>query len=75
VRRISGTIAIVVFFVLAAIGTACGVRPLRCGLRALAGAAVLYVAVTLAGEVLIRIFADAATRALINKTRRDDYGR
>jgi hypothetical protein len=57
-RRIATTAAVVALLVLAAIGLASGVPPFVVSLRALVGAAVTYVLVTIAGRVLVRILVD-----------------
>ncbi len=68
-RRISATIAIMGFFTLAGFGMVRGVGPLQCGIRAIIGAGAIYVMVSLAGHVVIRIIADAAARAIAQKNQ------
>jgi len=58
-RRLAATVAILGFLALAAIGLASGVPTLHCALRALGGAAVLYVVTGMAGRLVIRIMVDA----------------
>lgn len=62
-RRYSISIAVVGFFILAGVGYGCGVPPLMCGLRALAGGAALFVMTQVAGKIVIEIVADAMVRA------------
>ena len=50
------------FFGLAIVGWLSGVPPLLCGLRAVAGAAVIYVMSILVGKVAFRIMIQAAIR-------------
>ena len=59
------------FFGLAFVGFFSGVPVLVCSLRALLGAAALYVLVNLAGTAAIRILLDAAFKA---KSDRPDAG-
>ena len=58
-RRYATIIAVAGFFVLAAVGHFSGVGPLVCGLRALAGAVVLYVMTRIVAKVVLGIFVDA----------------
>jgi len=62
VRRTPVTVAVLGFFVLAGVGWFSGVAPFLCGIRALIGAAVLYVLARIAGRVLVHIMADAMLR-------------
>ena len=62
-RRYATIIAVVGFFVLAAVGHVSGVPPLACGLRALAGAAVLFVMVQIAAKAVLGIFVDVVLRS------------
>ena len=61
-RRMSLTIAVAGFFVLAIVGWASGVDPFTCGVRALIGAAILYVLATLAGRIVLRIMVDTVVK-------------
>ncbi len=56
------SIASIGFFVLAIVGWLSGVPPLVCGLRALAGAGIIYVIGTFVGKVAFRIMIQAAVR-------------
>ena len=62
-RRYSIFIAVAGFFVLAAVGHVSGVPPFVSGLRALAGAAVLFVMIQIAGKAVLGIFVDAVLRS------------
>jgi len=57
VRRTATNAAAFAFIVLAIVGTVSDVPPFVCGMRALGGAAVTYVLVTVAGRVAISILA------------------
>ena len=59
VRRISLSIAVAAFFIMAIVGCLSGVEPFTCALRALAGAVVLYVLAKMAGRIVLRMMADA----------------
>ncbi len=59
-RKVAKLAAIIGFFVLAFVGWCSGVPVFICGLRAIAGAAVLYFVISLAGTMAIRIIVDAA---------------
>jgi hypothetical protein len=63
VRRYAIIIAVAGFFVLAAVGHFCGVPPFVCGLRALGGAAVLYLMTMIAGKAVLGILVDTILRA------------
>jgi hypothetical protein len=62
VRRYAIIMAVAGFFVLAAVGRFCGVPLFVCTLRALAGAAVLYLMTMIAGKALLGIFVDTVLR-------------
>jgi hypothetical protein len=61
-RRFSVIVAGIAFFALAGVGAVCGASPLSCALRAVAGAAVLYVLARVAGRVFVGIIVDAIVR-------------
>ena len=61
-RRMSVPVAVAGFFVLAFVGWASGVPPFTCAIRALIGAAVLYVLATIAGRVIVNIVVDSIIR-------------
>lgn len=54
-RRTAVSAAVAAFIVLAIVGTVSGVPPFVCSMRALVGAGVTYVLVTVAGRVAISI--------------------
>ena len=56
-RRTATTAAVFAFIVLAIVGTVSDVPPFVCSMRALAGAGVMYVLVTVAGRVAISMLA------------------
>lgn len=58
-RRISLSIAVAAFFIMAIVGWLSGVEPFTCGLRALVGAVVLYVLAKMGGRIVLRMMADA----------------
>ena len=59
-KRVWISIATIVFFGLAIVGWLSGVPPLLCGLRALAGAAAIYVMSIFVGRCVIRILAESS---------------
>jgi len=61
-RRLATSAAVFTLLLLAAVGTASGVPPLTCSLRALAGAFVAYVLTTMAGRMAIRALVSAICR-------------
>jgi hypothetical protein len=63
VNRTAIRIAVVGLVVLAIVGTASGVPPAACSLRALVGAAILYFLARVAGGVLISVAADVLHRS------------
>jgi hypothetical protein len=63
-KRISIQIAVLGFFVLAGVGWASGLSPAACSLRASVGAACLYMVIRFAGNVAIRLLADAAAESV-----------
>ena len=71
-RYYAARIAAIAFFAVAAVGWVSGLEPLECGLRALQGAAALFVMALVAGKIVIRILADAAVRQ--DKGRDDPRG-
>ncbi len=71
-RRWAFKIAVLGFFALALIGWACELSPLSCALRALGGAAVLFVALKIAGRIAAVIVADGLVKSV---SRREESGR
>jgi len=66
-RQLSTMSAIIGFFALAFVGWFSNVPVFICGLRALGGAVALYVVTGLAGTIAIRIIAEAAVKAQIDR--------
>lgn len=62
-RQTAITVAVVGFFVLAAVGWLRGSSVFACATRALVGAVVLFVLVRLVSRILLRIVADAIIRS------------
>jgi len=69
VKRTAVQVAVVGLLVLAAVGTARGVPPAACSLRALAGAVVLYLLTRVAGWVLASVGADILQRGASSRRR------
>ena len=63
------TIAILGCLGLAGVGLACGVPPVHCVLRALAGAAALYVVASIAGRMILNIMVDAVIDNAVKKKK------
>ncbi|HUT61453.1 MAG TPA: hypothetical protein VNA25_26700 [Phycisphaerae bacterium] len=61
-RKWAFVISVVGFFGLAIVGWCSGVSPLICGLRALIGAAALYVGAILALRLVLAVLINAALR-------------
>ena len=61
-RRAASIVAVAGFFLLAIVGYCSDVPPLYCGLRAMAGGAVLYVLTRFAGRLLVNIMVDEIVR-------------
>jgi len=61
-RRLAVTIAVLGFFVLAAVGWCAGLSTDACAVRAAVGMVVLYVMVRVAHRVVVSIVADAIVR-------------
>ena len=66
-RQIAITMAAAGFFGLAFVGWLSDVPIFVCGMRAIAGAAVLYLVISLAGTAAIRIIANAAAKTETNQ--------
>jgi len=60
-RRLAMTVATMGFFVFAAVGAAHGLAPFVCAWRALAGAAILFIVVTVAARIVAGVMAGAIT--------------
>lgn len=69
--------AVVGFFAVAFAGTLGGVPAHVCSLRALVGAAAMYVLTRMAGGVVVRMVADAAVRGMTTQQQKgaSDNGR
>lgn len=61
-RQIAITMTAITFFILAFVGWCSDVPVFICGMRALAGAGIMYIVISLAGTAAIRIIADAAVK-------------
>jgi len=59
IKRIAVQAAVLVFFLMAGVGWACGLSPGVCSVRALLGAGVGYVLVQFAGQLVIRVLISA----------------
>ena len=70
-KRMAKLIATGGFFLLAGIGCASGVGPFLCGVRALAGAGILYVAARFAGGLIVNF----VVGPLVRQNRRGGSGR
>ncbi len=68
-RQLAAMAAVIGFFALAFVGWFNGVPVFICGMRALGGAMALYLVISLAGTVAIRIIADAAVRAQVDRAQ------
>ncbi len=71
IRQASIIMAVAGFFIVAIVGTVSGVEPHVCSIRALIGAAFMYVLGRLAGALAVRMMADAAIRRLTTQQRED----
>ncbi|MBL7139322.1 MAG: hypothetical protein ISS74_00270 [Planctomycetes bacterium] len=72
-RGIATSVAVFTLLLLAAIGTASGVPPFVCSLRALAGAFVAYVLTTIAGRMAIRILVSVIRSGPNPSHRREEH--
>jgi hypothetical protein len=61
-RRLALCIAVAAFFGLGIVGAASGVAPWVCAMRALAGAAAIYILARLAGGAFLDMIVEAALR-------------
>jgi hypothetical protein len=61
--------AAVGFFALAIIGMAHGVSPFTCALRALAGAAVIFVLVLVVGRVMLNVIVDGMLESMSRRKK------
>ncbi|MCE5186607.1 MAG: hypothetical protein LLF76_10830 [Planctomycetaceae bacterium] len=55
INRIAIRMAVLLFFIMAVVGWACGLEPASCASRAIAGAAAIYVVIRIAGQMVVRI--------------------
>ena len=65
-KQIAITIAVVIFFILSAIGSFSGLSPFACGKRAIAGAAVAYIMAAVAVKAINAILLNAIIESQIN---------
>jgi len=78
VKRLAFIISVMGFFVLAFVGWSCGLSTYACGLKALGGAAMLYVVARLAGRLAAGVVADTIVNNMTNgrgANNRDDDNR
>ena len=59
IKRIAVQAAVLLFFVMAIVGWACGLSPGTCTTRALLGACAGYILVRTAGQLVIRVLISA----------------
>jgi len=59
IKRIAIQAAVLLFFLMAGVGWACGLSPGACSARALLGAGAGYVLVRFAGQLVIRVLISA----------------
>jgi hypothetical protein len=59
IKRVAIHAAVLLFFVMAVVGWACGLSPGTCSARALLGACAGYVLVRSAGQLVIRVLISA----------------
>ncbi len=67
-RQIAITLSAITFFALAFVGWCSDVPVFVCGTRALAGAGIMYIVISMAGTAVIRIIADAAVKSATDNT-------
>ena len=67
-RQISITLSVITFFALAFVGWCSDVPVFVCGTRAIAGAGIMYIVISLAGTAVIGIIADAAIKPATDNT-------
>ncbi len=76
-RRTATSTAVAAFIILAIVGTVSGVPPFVCGMRALVGAGVVYVLVTVAWRVaisiLVGIIRNSQSRELQTKDKAGEH--
>ncbi len=70
-KQIATKAGVLTFFVLAAVGMACGVEPLACGLRGIAGGVAVYFIAKLCGRGVIRMIVNAAVAAAVEQSEMD----
>jgi len=69
VRSIAVSVAVICFFGLSLIGCVSGLSPFTCCKRALAGAVLAFIAVTLAVKAINAILIDAMIKRHMNKQK------
>jgi hypothetical protein len=74
VRPIAVSIAVICFFALSLIGWANGLSPFTCCKRALAGAAIAYIAAALAVKAINAILMNAMITKQMNRQKEKDLG-
>jgi uncharacterized membrane protein YuzA (DUF378 family) len=67
-RQIAITLSVITFFALAFVGWCNDVPVFVCGTRAIAGAGIMYIVISLAGTAVISIIADAAVKPANDNT-------
>ncbi len=71
-RRVAIKVAVGVFFLLAGAAWAGGVEPLTCALRALGGAAAIYVLVTIVGRIIVEMMVRTILNGPASSTDRSE---
>ena len=75
IRTIAVQVAVLVLFVLAIVSWCYGCSPGKCAARAVLGAAVMYIMVTIAGHLIVRILLGAIVESKLEKQKADQKGK
>ncbi|MCD6175911.1 MAG: hypothetical protein DRP56_01460 [Planctomycetota bacterium] len=74
IKQIAIRAAVLLFFVMAAVGWGCGLSPGTCSSRALLGACAAYILVRTAGQLVIRVLISALVDAQIKRCQDRNQG-
>ena len=74
IKRFAIQMAVLLFFIMAAVGWGCGLSPGTCSARALLGACAAYLLVRTAGQLVVRVLISALVDAQIKRCQNENQG-
>ena len=71
IRSSATTFAVMIFFIMSIIGWFCGLSPATCCSRAVGGAIITYIAITIAGKGVLAIIIKSIIESKVNNFKEE----